>query len=986
MKSTYTLLICFISFFSFGQNLDVKNLDNQIKHLNKEDSLIILGFKQKFAQHINPNPDSSLYYIHKIRKFSIEKNYLIGITEADYAYANYFRRIQKFDSAVVSFKKSSELSKKINYTKGNALAQNGLCRTYYFLGQLNNASNACKECLSDAKSVGDLALITDTYTAFGNLYSRQNDLKEAVNYFLKADSLHSITPQRPDIIAAAYQSLGTIYKDLKDYNKSEHYFIKSNEEFSKLPMDVTFYLNTTNIHLGSVYYHKNNLVKADSLLTKMYDYFKKINEGSSVAQISTYLGLIKLKQKNFSDAEKYLKEGFVLNEEKKYSYETAMAALELGKLFITKKEPKKAIFYLDKILSNYNDEANKSVKYEAMLKLSKANALEKKYDKAYALIEEAMKIKDSLNSIQNRAKITEIEAIYQTEKKEQQIALLKSEKELTAQKQKSQRNLLIGGLGITTIAGIFLFVLFRNRQKTNAKLKELDTVKSKFFANISHEFRTPLTLISNPIDEALEDPSITDKKRDKFIMAKRNSDRLLSLVNQLLDLSKIDAGQLKLHIQKGNITQLISALSDSFSYLAKQKQIQYIVDVKHSDIGAYYDKDAIEKIVINLLSNAIKYTPEHGNVNCSANINNDKLIIEVKNTGQGLKKEELKQVFQRFYQTSEENNGTGIGLALVKELVELHKGSISVDSELNTWTTFKVILPVDKQSFKSEQFVDTCTESINVIANTPLKAIVIDEDINDVEDSELPILLIVEDNADLRSLLEHTFDNDYKVITANDGEKGIDLAIEHIPDIIISDIMMPIKNGIELTETLKNDERTSHIPIVLLTAKAGDANELKGIEVGADDYITKPFNSQILITKVSKLIETRQLLQNRYSQELILTPKDIAITKLDEEFLEKVQVVLNVNLVEASFSIEDFSKAVGMSRMQLHRKIKALTGLSASEFIRSQRLKLAAQLLKKSDINISEVGYSVGFNDPSYFTKCFKVAYNCTPTEFAKRK
>ena len=621
-----------------------------------------------------------------------------------------------------------------------------------------------------------------------------------------------------------------------------------------------------------------------------------------------------------------------------------------------------------------------------MLKLSKANALEKKYDKAYALIEEAMKIKDSLNIIQNLAKITEIEDIYQTEKKEQQIALLKSEKELTAQKQKSQRNLLIGGLGITTIAGIFLFVLFRNRQKTNAKLKELDTVKSKFFANISHEFRTPLTLISNPIDEALEDPSITDKKRDKFIMAKRNSDRLLSLVNQLLDLSKIDAGQLKLHIQKGNITQLISALSDSFSYLAKQKQIQYIVDVKHSDIGAYYDKDAIEKIVINLLSNAIKYTPEHGNVNCSANINNDKLIIEVKNTGQGLKKEELKQVFQRFYQTSEENNGTGIGLALVKELVELHKGSISVDSELNTWTTFKVILPVDKQSFKSEQFVDTCTESINVIANTPLKAIVIDEDINDVEDSELPILLIVEDNADLRSLLEHTFDNDYKVITANDGEKGIDLAIEHIPDIIISDIMMPIKNGIELTETLKNDERTSHIPIVLLTAKAGDANELKGIEVGADDYITKPFNSQILITKVSKLIETRQLLQNRYSQELILTPKDIAITNLDEEFLEKVQVVLNVNLVEASFSIEDFSKAVGMSRMQLHRKIKALTGLSASEFIRSQRLKLAAQLLKKSDINISEVGYSVGFNDPSYFTKCFKVAYNCTPTEFAKRK
>lgn len=332
MKHLHVLLFFFISCFGFGQSLQEFELKQLNHYLNKKDSLTILKYKQKFAQHINPNPDSSLYYINKIRKLSVEKKYFKGITEADYAYASYFRRIQKFDSAIVYFNKSSKLSAKIKYTKGIALAQNGLCRVYYFLGQIDNAIDACSECLSKAELINDLPIITDTYTAFGNIYSRQNDLKSAVKYYLKADSLHTITPQRPDIIAAAYQNLGTIYKDLKDYDKSVQYFLKSNKEFNKLPMDVTFYLNTTNLHLGSVYYHIGKLQKADSLLSKMYDYFKSINEGSSVAQIGTYLGLIKSKQHNYSEAEKYLKEAFMLNDDKKYSYETAMAALELGKL------------------------------------------------------------------------------------------------------------------------------------------------------------------------------------------------------------------------------------------------------------------------------------------------------------------------------------------------------------------------------------------------------------------------------------------------------------------------------------------------------------------------------------------------------------------------------------------------------------------------------------------------------------------------------
>jgi len=358
-----------------------------------------------------------------------------------------------------------------------------------------------------------------------------------------------------------------------------------------------------------------------------------------------------------------------------------------------------------------------------------------------------------------------------------------------------------------------------------------------------------------------------------------------------------------------------------------------------------------------------------------------------------LSKEEQDKVFERFYQLNENKQGVGIGLALVKELVNLHKGKITVESIPNEWTTFKVIIPIHKEVFNEKEIEDkvairsTDEEMINLedLDETSKVDMVTDtsKDSDSQQDLDNPILLIVDDNADIRTYMSTIFKDIYTILTAKNGQEGIDLAIAHIPDIIISDIMMPVKNGIELCNTIKVDERTSHIPIILLTAKAGEENEIEGIKTGADDYVTKPFNEELLQLRVEKLIEGRKKLQERYSQEVILKPKDIAITSVDEQFLQRLQKVLDDKLVESSFSIENFSQAVGMSRMQLHRKLKALTGLSATEFIRSQRLKLAAQLLKKSEINVSQVGYSVGFNDHAYFSKCFKEMYHCTPTEYA---
>lgn len=521
----------------------------------------------------------------------------------------------------------------------------------------------------------------------------------------------------------------------------------------------------------------------------------------------------------------------------------------------------------------------------------------------------------------------------------------------------------------------------KNEKIKRENLLEMDLLKSKFFSNISHEFRTPLTLISGPIQKQLSKSGLPEEERNNLEMMQRNTDRLLSLVNQLLDLAKIESGKAVLRISKSDIISFVEKLVENFAFAAKQRQIELQVEVQSTNVDTWFDKDNVEKIVVNLLSNAVKYTPEKGVIRCISYVKDEQFFIEIGNTGNELSREELDKIFERFYQVDQFKQGTGIGLSLVQEIVKFHKGSISVGSSKH-WTQFKVILPISKKDYEELLFVETSKD-----INPEILAQEIDIPIHSTDDvvevnKDKPILLIVEDNVDVRTYVGEIFTNNYSILEAPNGRKGIELAIEYIPDIIISDIMMPVTDGIELCNILKVDERTSHIPIVILTAKAGDGNKIIGIETGADDYITKPFNAELLALKVKKLIELRKKLQERYSQDVVLKPKDITINPTEVLFLERLQAVLDSNLIESSFSNEEFCRAVAMSRMQLHRKLKALFGMSTSEFIRSQRLKLAATLLKSSDANISDICYSVGFNDPAYFSKCFKEVYHCTPSEY----
>jgi signal transduction histidine kinase/ligand-binding sensor domain-containing protein/DNA-binding response OmpR family regulator len=569
--------------------------------------------------------------------------------------------------------------------------------------------------------------------------------------------------------------------------------------------------------------------------------------------------------------------------------------------------------------------------------------------------------------------------------------------------------------------------------------EETDKMKSRFFANISHEFRTPLTLILGPA-EKINSQTSNDIIKDSGII-KRNSKRLLQLVNQLLDLSRLEAGKLKLQASKGNIVAFVRGLTMSFESLAERKDIKLKVTAEQNDIEVYFDRDKMAKILANLLSNAFKFTNDGGTIEVRIEQPTPKsppeegtlkgalspplegrgvgqmghsvkkfVTITVRDTGIGISEEELPKLFDRFYQVdssqTREHEGTGIGLALTKELVELHHGHIRVTSEVGNpdkvgtgGSEFIVQLPVGREHLKDGEFIEL-DEKENVILtphergkNLPE---LIDENIlidsssppladpqNDNEDDkDKTIILVVEDNADVREYIKDSLGNNFKIEEASNGELGVRKAEETIPDLIISDIMMPKMDGNELTRRIKNDERTSHIPVILLTAKSEQESKLEGLETGADDYLTKPFDTKELLIRIKNLINIRRKLQEKFSGEKIIARKvEKKLSILDERFLSKVLEVAEKHLSEESFSIEEFGNEVGMGRVQLHRKLKALTGKSPSLYLRSVRLAKAKKMIEEKQGNISEIAYSVGFSTPIYFTKCFKEEFGYTPSD-----
>ena len=544
---------------------------------------------------------------------------------------------------------------------------------------------------------------------------------------------------------------------------------------------------------------------------------------------------------------------------------------------------------------------------------------------------------------------------------------------------------------MATAYAVYSYLKWRWRMKLNLQLKEeeavrlqkLNAFKSKLYTDISHEFRTPLTLIAGPVDAKLGEGSLTDSDFANFSMIKRNTNRLIHLVDQLLHLAKLEKGKLKLKIASGDLGLFLGAIASSFDYKAELRHIDYKVSISEM-AGVWYDEDAVEKIVTNLLSNALKYCPENGQCHFKATASSDNVKIVVSNTVEEMVEDQIDELFNRFYQKDEYAEGAGVGLSLVKELVQLYRGEVKAYMEHENQINFIVELPAKKELFNEDEILEDDSKGKSPLADGVSDIIEVSEEVTAAGSSsnELPIVLVVEDQLEVRAFLKSVWINKYHFFEAENGKDGIDKALEIIPDLIITDVRMPICDGIELCNRLKTDERTSHIPIILLTAGTGEEDELKGLHSGADDFITKPFKLRILEKRVENLMASRKALRGRYSQEIVLKAKDIAITHTDELFLNRMQKVLDDHLSDPDFNAALFCRALGMSRMQLHRKLLAFTNLSTTAFIRSQRLKQALQILQNSDASVSEVAYAVGFNTPSYFIKCFKETYKKTPSEY----
>ncbi len=528
----------------------------------------------------------------------------------------------------------------------------------------------------------------------------------------------------------------------------------------------------------------------------------------------------------------------------------------------------------------------------------------------------------------------------------------------------------------------------QHRVQEAKQLHEMDEMKFRFFTNISHEFRTPLTLIVNPVEKMLkEDKSEEDKALLSIIQ--RNAHGLLELVNQLLDFRKLDVHKDTLNISVGDVVAYIKDICYSFTELANQKSINFSFSTSISELRMEFDPEKMKKIVSNLLSNAFKFTLSSGKIDVNMSLiqqlNEDKklLKITINDTGIGIPAKDLDRIFERFYRVENSENGnqtgTGVGLHIVSEYVKLHEGVIGVESEMGKGSTFTVMIPANQHI--QEEIISQKAGSDEAVEEITFEGEVVSEDTR----TKLPLMLIVDDNHDFRNFLTTLFTQNYRIISAEDGEKAYQLILNKMPDLIICDVMMPKMDGFELCKLVKNDIRISHIPIILLTAKAGDENKYKGLEAGAEDYIAKPFNMDMLTLKVNRILERQKKTRDQFKHKVDITTSDVQITTMDEKFVKKAVALVEANISASEFLVEDLCREMGMSRVYFYKKILSLTDKTPSEFIRFIRLKRAADLLEKSQLFVNEVAFQVGFNDPKYFRKYFKDEFGVSPNEYKKK-
>lgn len=893
---------------------------------------------------------SSLYYLDKGLALATRLDNKSLIASGLYHKSEYYEQVNEFEASLEGLNRSLALYEDLGNEKQIASCYYALGLIYHHLTNFEKSLDYYFKALNIRESLNDSRGVSNAFSAIGNVYLRTLRLDEAHEYFNKSFTIDQGNEDREGVMLDLLK-LGVVHQKKGNYEKA-------------------------------ISYYERALVEAREMKSKFDEAILLGNMGSTLRE-----------QNKYNESLGYLFDALAIKKDLGKRTSTAHTCNDISETYLAMNEPEKARIYALEAIS-FSEGVNLEQYSFGYGLLAESSRRLGDFSNAYDYLEKSHTMKDSIFNLSSQAKMDELQVNYETAKKEEEIKLLTEQKQAAEFRRNAY---LILGLMVATL----LFLLF-NRQRLKAdrnkrlleKEQEVEKMKARFFANISHEFRTPLTLILGPIESLCAETDDPEKLYN-FNVMKKNAETLLGLVNQLLDLSKLEAGKFKLEVSEEDIVPIIKGIGMAFHSRAELKKIDLQVNVERERFLCYFDREKLETILANLMSNAFKFTQEAGKISLSFKVDESQTesktgVIEIGDTGRGIPENDMAHIFNRFYQAADvreaEYQGTGIGLALTKELVELHKGSIDAFSELGKGTAFTVRLPLDKEQFAEEEIMSISNkengksiEPVNAIPGIKVPEKVI------APLNKRPMLLLVEDNEDVMRYLTTIFQTDYQILKAPDGERGIQLAQESIPDVIVSDVMMPKKDGYEVCDTLKKDERTSHIPIILLTAKADSEDKIMGLQTQADDYVVKPFVPRELVLRVNNLISSRKKLREKYKKQLELLPSEMTVNSVDEVLLSKVMNKVEQNMGDEHFGVEQLSTAIGMSRSQLHRKLKALIDQSPTQFIRSFRLQRAHDLLKQNAATASEIAYKVGFGSPSYFTKCFHKQYGCTPSDLSKK-
>lgn len=886
-----------------------------------------------------------------------------------YYYGHYYSYQGNIQRSIPHYGEAATFAQKAGDTYLNRKSKAWIAQEYVSVKRFDKAEDILVKLIGEVEAGQDKTGIEDNYFLLAIIDYERGFLNRAIENYINVEK--NIQPENPyaDVYKIkVYNNIAQCYRELKKY-KSALGYIDTGLEMAQKKKD-TFNVMNLLLNKGITEITLGSSKKGTTYLSDTYDYFTKIGEKAFRGSSALFLGMGFQDQDSLQRSNTYLDkaENIYTELEDSLGLAQTLMAKATNELILGHKEV--ALEHSGNAYALIRDREFSPVQVEVLENHIQTLIGNGDLESAVPLLRE----KDSLNTMltarMEAEKFYELEAKYQAEKKEQEISLLSTQNQLSEQRRKNQQHLFGGTLALFIVLGSVLFLGYRNKLRTAEKMKELDTLKSRFFANVSHEFRTPLTLIKSPVQQLR---AITDGEATKQLdLIENNADRMEELVEQLLEISKIEGGHFRIILKKGDLQSFFNALLEPFTFRAKEEGVPFEVDNRISGGPHFFDGDILTKIVVNLLSNAFKYR-NGGPISFSSNIKGETLVLAFGNHNDQVGEKDLPKFFERFYQRDGASVGYGIGLALVKELVTICSGSINARLQKG-----RVIISVELPLRKD-------LKNAVVIAQANDPALEVQERPINTDGDGKPVLLIADDHPAIRNVLREMFRDAFTLWEAGDGVEAFELAQSVIPDIIISDVMMPGMDGYALVEKIKGHELTASVPIILLTAKVGEEAHLKGLKAHADSFLAKPFNHSIVKAKVEQLLQERRNLQERYSRELILRPVDIAINSADERFIMRLETVMQNELGNPGFSTDDFASQMNLSRMQLHRKLKSIFGTSATEFVRNERLKAAAKLLEDPKLTIADVAYSTGFNDATYFSKCFKSLYGSSPSSFRKK-